>query len=262
MKPAIAITALLSGLAVQSAAQAGGYFQRVPEVGEWAQYEMTFTEARKFEGDEDFSESPELAITLTLKCVGEEVVDGERCLWIEDRLDVTPPEDAGPDAEPRGFIIKMLVPEDHIVGSDLYDHFVWGQWQGQEGVSIPLEHDVTTFGGDTPWTPILIALCATQDAAERSESITVTLDGTELEFDTAISGAFRDRELEDATLTGEADWWTSEDHAFGVVASRINWLQTPTGEGHVARVTAEARLTATGTDATSDLPDVNCSFSP
>lgn len=93
-----------------SLADAGGFFRRVPEVGEWARYEMTV--------DSSFGKSDESLVTHTgamvVKCVGEETIDEQRHLWIEFSCEMK----VAADHEFRE-ITKTLVHEDELLTDTL-----------------------------------------------------------------------------------------------------------------------------------------------
>src|SRR5687767_629176 len=121
--------ALLCGLSALAAANdcfAGGFFRRVPEVGEWARYDYTtlFTHyiGKPYEMSEEFKGS-----TL-LKCVGEAVIDNQRHLWIECRHDGTLP-----DGSKYWGITKVLVPEDGLLSGMLTTENVRGWISAEQG---------------------------------------------------------------------------------------------------------------------------------
>lgn len=243
-------------LLVASAASADGFFRRVPEVGEWARYELEIW--GDISGKEDFdiqrAEELESSGELTLKCVGEETIDNVRHLWLEARLDV--PDPGGTE---HWMVYKALVPAEQVAGGDIIDHIVrgWVERDDVEGVnelvldSNNLTEDPTIFG-------LMFAFPKCDRLAGRREDRTLTIGSEEVSLDHNETGTLVVRELEDVTISGETTWWPSEEHAFGIVSAEHRWrLDIHAAMGVRTAYTMQLDLAETGTDAASELPDHN-----
>jgi hypothetical protein len=230
---------------------AGGFFRRVPEVGEWARYEAhievkesygkSSTRTSLFEG------------TFTIKCVGEEVIDDRRQLWIECREDYV--LDNG---RPYRTVIKLLVPEEGIVDGSIAADDVrgWYGWVAEKPSTIRFSTGswtkdtgswwLTTLFGDPPCT------------GTQLEPRTVTVNENEVELDRSETRPIPPPDFVDATYDGHTTYWLSDDLAFGVASADAVWLVRYENT-YVTEKHGDTRfdLVATGTDAESDLPDHN-----
>lgn len=233
--------------------EAGGFFRRVPEVGEWARYDMRFKriEDRRTPEGESFV-SREVVGNLILKCVGETNIDQHRCLWLEASF-----EGSDEEGESGSLIVKVLVPADQIVGADLADHVVqgWIRELDSDVESIQLDHD--EFSRGETWFAMLLAFSSSAETAGRRHLRTLTIDGVEVELSHCESGSFAEHEFLDAHLSGEATWWPSDDYAFGVAAVELTWREVRIPSERATEMKFWLELVATGTDAVSDLPDHN-----
>lgn len=231
---------------------AGGFFRRVPEVGEWARYERPWqsTFSSTAAGTVESSGQSE----LTLKCVGEVETNGARHLWIEARLDLNNESWA---------VAKLLVPEDEIVEGDLLDHAVaiWVASENYEPYKAPVDWEslqrdpcVNILVIMFPWTP---------ETAPLEQERSVTIEDEDVLLTSAEAGDIARRIVDDEvgeneTLTGSVTWWPSADHAFGIAAADMRWRLHAQGD-EKARIESrfQMNLVETGMDAISELPDHN-----
>lgn len=236
-----------------TSAEAGGLFRRVPEVGEWAAFDWSLrgedVNSRGQKATHEFD------ATLTVKCVGEETVDGRRYLWIECLFEA--PEYEG--VRDRK-IFKTLVPESVLADreSTLDDVRGWAPnfVSGRE----PLEFSAADgeVGALRTMTEILLG-DGEQGDAEQVER-TIEVDGQEHVLTRFESGPVplpHEPENENITKTVEGTWWLSEDLAFGVAALEITVLQVNRERESEEHGEIRFELIATGTGAVSDLPDHN-----
>ncbi len=233
-----------------SVSQAGGFFRRLPEVGEWARYirsiESTFTST--LAGTVESSSDSE----LTLKCVGEVETSGKNHLWIEARLD---------HADESWAVVKLLVPEDQVVDGDLIDNAVviWVASKNYEPYKAPVDWD--SLQRDPCVNALLIMIPWTPDTVEQEQERMLTINNGDVQLTHVEIGDLTDRLIDDGiagmeTATGTVTWWPSDEHSFGIVAADMVWRIQEQGPDK-ARIESrfQLELAATGTDAVSDLPD-------
>lgn len=249
------LLAIVAGLSLFAAldCQAGGFFRRVPEVGEWARYDMRFKriEDRTVPEGEPFV-SREVVGNLVLKCVAEADIDGHRCLWLEAAFDGSDEEQ-----ERGSLIVKILVPVDQLVETDVADHVVRGWIQELDSDVESLRFDNNEFNRGETWFAMLLAFSSSAETAGRRRTRTLTIHGVEVELSHCESGSFAEREFDDARLSGEATWWPSDEYAFGVAAAELTWREVRIPSERATEMEFWLELVATGTDAESDLPEYN-----
>jgi hypothetical protein len=224
----------------------------VPEVGEWARYEIT----QHFIPDpgkrpESFEVIPG---SLRVQCVGEETIEDQRHLWIELRWDMQPAEKFE-----ATFISKVLVPEDELLLGELSAEDIRG-WQ-QEDKSTPRELTfsaddlIEDSGGNMVRFLNAGALASTGQMSTR----TITVNQEEFELTYAEHSLLPVLEYESNIMSGEITIWPADDLAFGVASMDFASLQTYVADSMPTETLNETRfdLVETGTGAVSDLPDHN-----
>jgi hypothetical protein len=217
---------------------AGGFFRSVPEVGEWARYDITQVHTSDFGKPSEISEV--LPGSMVVKCVGEEVIDERRCLWIETCTDMKLAAEIEFSA-----VSKVLVPADELPRGALTNNYIRG-WQ-QEGQGEPIE---LSSSGD------LSAAAAASTA--RMLSRTIVVNDEEIELSYSETAPLPVREDENGIWRLEMTIWPHDDLAFGVASMDVVSNQLNIGE--ISSTTLnETRydLVETGTGAVSDLPDHN-----
>jgi hypothetical protein len=245
------LLALIAGFGFLGAAtcEADGFFRRIPEVGEWARYELTM-ESRISEKPENL-EVPEIVGSLTLKCVGEESIDDMRHLWLEARMDYDYYSGTS-----HSTLFKLLVPAEQIVDGDLKQAAVRAWCRESEAEPRALVVAGDAFLQEHAAIAVLNAFPASHSTAGRRQRKTMTIDGEEVQLAAYESGDLHPYELEVARIEGEAMWWPSADHAFGIAAAELRWRVTAPEEQQQMSI-SRMELAETGTGAESDLPDNN-----
>jgi hypothetical protein len=105
---------------------------------------------------------------------------------------------------------------------------------------------------------VLNAFPASRVTSGRREPRTVTINGENVQLASYESGDLPSREFDDAEISGDAIWWPSAEHAFGIASAELRWSVTmPEPEEMAMTYTTRMNLAETGTDAESDLPDNN-----
>ncbi len=233
--------------------EADGFFRRVPEVGEWARYDLTMKVAFPAKPDDAEFDVPAMVGSLTFRCVGEETIDDVRNLWLEARMDI-----ADPDGTEHFTLIKLLVPADQIVEGDLTEHAVRAWCAGDQEEVRAMDLAGGALLEEPAAFAVLNAFPASRVAAGRREARTITIDGEDVQLAAYETGDLPSREFDDADISGDAIWWPSADHAFGIAAAELRWIvMTPAPEEMTMQYTSNMNLVETGTDAESELPDNN-----
>jgi hypothetical protein len=230
--------------------EAGGFLRRVPEVGEWARYEMTVRYTHNI-GQETESVDEHKG-SLLLKCVGEETIDDQRYLWLEHRI-----EEIRPTSE-FWVVTKVLVPEEGLVQDTLSFENVRG-WEWRRGDEVkPL--DLPTAESKESESADLPGFLGSFPPATsgRMEERTVIVDGVEVQLSIADVATLPPLEVANSVHTGEVVWWVDDDLAFGTASVQYMYFQTDLGKASAdACYDRRFDLVATGTDAVSELPDHN-----
>ena len=103
--------------AAPGAARSEGLVYQLPDDGVWVRFEVDGT------ATEPDGTKVTMAGTLTMSCVGTEVVDGQRCRWVEIAS-----EDKRDD-QPFTILEKLLIPEKYLAkGQDPTKHVLKG-WE-------------------------------------------------------------------------------------------------------------------------------------
>lgn len=251
MRIAIRVCVVTWCLSASVPCEAGGFFRRVPEVGEWARYSITNVHTA-YPG-----KPTELSVVsqgmVVVQCVGEEVIDERRYLWIESCYDMKP----SPEFEYRS-INKVLVPEDELLQGTLTQEDIRG-WQG-ENKSDPVE---LTFSADDRYqdaggsTLDFLNAGAVASTAQMS-SRTIIISEAEIELTYSEYSPLPTREYENDVMSREVTIWPHDELAFGVASMNYVSHQRPLGDSSMEQVN-EMRfdLVETGTGAVSELPDHN-----
>ena len=115
MKPRTLLAiSLLLVVPVQS--RANGLIQQLPKDGSWVRYFLDLKSEQPDEADTG---------TLTIRSVGQVMVEGKPCRWIEFQFTTNKQQDSGAQ------IVKVLVPEKHLQkGAEPVANIVRG-WQKQ-----------------------------------------------------------------------------------------------------------------------------------
>jgi hypothetical protein len=232
---------------------AGGFFRRVPEVGEWARYDLTIDIVFPAKPDDDEFDVPAMVGGLTLKCVGEEAIEEVRHLWLEARMNI-----ADPDGTEHVTAVKVLVPANEIAGSDLTAHAVRAWCVADKEQVLSMDVAGAASLEDPAALTVLIAFPASGVSSGRRETRTMTIDGEEVRLTAYELGDLPNRSGDDGDMSGEAVWWPGAEYAFGIAAAELRWtVTTPAPEEMTVQFTSRMNLVATGTDAVSELPDHN-----
>ncbi len=252
MRTAIRCCIVASVLITAIQCEAGGFFRRVPEVGEWARYEMNFR-IKTSVGPKGPPMTHETEGVFTLKCVGSEEIDNTRHLWIECRFDYAPPE-----GEAFGTIYKILIPEDQILGGELTSENTRGWTAPVDSEPQPLAFSSGASDKDSAAGTLMMLFGGSNPVAGQQAERTVVVNDVEVELDHLETGSASGHEFVDMSVNLAATWWPHEDLAFGIASADLVWTMTYANEilGD-AQTDARFDLVATGTDAVSDLPDHN-----
>jgi hypothetical protein len=248
MRNAINLCVAAAALALSARCEAGGFFRRVPEVGEWARYELTLVSS--------FGKSDDSSVThtgaLVVKCVGEETIEERRHLWIELHCEMK----VSADNESHD-VTKVLVPEDEMLTDTLTADDIRG-WQSQN----KRDPEELTFSsdelqGDTGGSALLYFNPDAPTTA-RMDSRTVVVNEEEIELTYSEHGLLPVREYTDDIMSGEITVWPHDDLAFGIASMEFAQRQRHVEENPNETLN-EIRydLVETGTDAVSELPDHN-----
>jgi hypothetical protein len=239
-------------LSLANVAEADGFFRRLPEVGEWAKYDfaMEVSTASK-DGQIEISEAASHG-SLTLRCVGEEMIDDVPHLWLEADFEVIDYEGGEHWA-----IAKVLVPADQIVEGRINAHIMrgWSAADTEEPRALILDGE--NFDREPSAFSLMIAFPDSHISAARRAAHTVTVSGEEVELAHCETGDVPRREFTEANLVGEATWWPSADLAFGIAAAEQVWTSTMPDQPEPILMTLRMDLAEFGTEAESDLLDNN-----
>lgn len=231
--------------------EASGFFRRLPEVGEWARYELVMS-AHIHSKAAGQGVAPQFAGSLTLRCVGEETIDDIRHLWIEGQMDLTE------GGEEESTLLKVLVPADQLVDGEVQGHIVRG-WCGENGADArALILDDDKFDQEPAAFALMHLFPDSRIAAGRRQARTVTVAGAEHELTHCELGDLPRHEIDHADMVGEAVWWPSADHAFGIAAAEMVWTVAMADDVNTTIIyTSQLSLSDTGRDAESELPEQN-----
>jgi hypothetical protein len=243
---------LIVCLMLTATADAGGLFRRVPEVGEWATFEMN--SKTEFIRPGSRGSTIELDGTFTVRCVGEETVEDRRHLWIEWEVEAPVPEEGVTFRK----IWKALVPENVLTDDDPSLDGIRGwapnptQGRGPVEFSAP-DGDLAALNN---LAYVLLGGGEPGDSAQR----TIEVNGQEHVLTQSESGPVPQPyaiENEIVTSTSEGTWWVSEDLAFGVAVIEMTASSVNHEDEREMHMEMRFDLVETGTGAVSDLPDHN-----
>ena len=130
------LTLAMAALFLASWARADGLLYQLPEDGSWVRFHVRMT----MEPGGGEAEAGKMTGALTMRSVGQETVEGDKCRWIE--LELVPDKPAGdqqaPPHGPPHIIMKVLLPEQNLQkGKEPLQHLVKG-WM-KEGDEEPRE---------------------------------------------------------------------------------------------------------------------------
>jgi hypothetical protein len=223
--------------------RADGMLYQLPNDGAWATYEFTAS-AKTTGGTAD--DAMNFKGTLTLASVGQVVVQGEPCRWIEVQLGMN----ANNPNEKRGEVYKILVPEKFLTkGQSPLAHVLqaWLQRGGEQPQKL-------TDPGDINIGPLPIILSGPWNNVTKLEKVEIdgklgklSCEGTQgtLDFKMGSVGKMLCR-LENRL---------NDKSPFGAVA--CNWsLELPEVQGKKAVIYWSLKLLDVGGNAVSKLPNV------
>jgi hypothetical protein len=253
----LAICACLAASAfATSTCHADGFFRRVPQVGEWALYDVVMEYSANDKLGDESPKPDDLSVTgsLALKCVGEEAIDGTPHLWIEIRFEM-----AEPGGSEHWMIVKALIPSDQLTEENVAEHIVRGWSERDDEDVYEIDLSAANFDDDASYFGRMLAFPEYDQSVGRRESRTLVVNGEEVQVAHSESGPLREQPIADeGQISGEATWWPSEPHAFGVAAAELRWIFQESGQfASQMEVTIRMDLVETGIDAVSDLPDHN-----
>lgn len=250
MRIAIGLCVVTWCLLASAPCAAGGYFRRVPEVGEWARYEWASVQTNNI--GTVMEDTLETKGTRLLKCVGEETIDNERYLWIEHRI-----EDVAPSGAESWVVTKVLVPEDGIVECTLSAENLRGWEWRDDGQGVNPFDFSTTASKDSAQVPDFLQSFSPATTG-RMDELTLVVNGVEVQLSYVEDATLPTRETDNSSLDGTFESWPEDDFAFGVASTRYTVFLTFNGKATPdTRFDIREDLVATGIDAVSELPDHN-----
>jgi hypothetical protein len=223
----------------------------VPEVGEWARYE--YASCRTNNIGEEFETTHESKGTMLLKCVGEETIDDQRYLWLEQRQ-----EEIRASGSEFWIVTKILVPEEGLVDATFNVENIRGwQWRMRDEVK-PLDLFTTEMKEpESANLPVFLNSFPTATTGRMEERMLV-VDDVEVELSYVEGTDLPSLEAGNGVLTGHLEWWTDDDLAFGIASVHQTVFRTDFGKASAdSRYDIRYDLVATGTDAVSELPEHN-----
>ena len=238
----VGLLATLALLTFASGARADGLLYQLPEDGSWVRFHVTMTMEH---GD---AEPGKMTGSLTMRSVGQETVEGDKCRWIE--LELIPDKPGDQQAPPQGpphIIMKVLLPESNLQkGKEPLDHLVKG-WM-KEGDEEPRELKDPNSEHTGPLPAFLSG--PLRDVKELDKkTIDTKLGMLECPGITAHN-VYKQGE---ATTTVEFETRLHDKAPFGVVSSKLKY-DSKRGDNE-EKGTLALDLEETGQDAKSSLPD-------
>ena len=222
--------ALVAVMLAAPSALAEGLFYQLPPDGSWARFEAPWTYKA---GDQTLTGTQ----TLWMASVGEITENGERCRWIEFRLDAV---EAGVK---KFWIRKLLIPVRYLRrGENPTAHVIRG-WTLQEDRGV--EPAVAVHGR---WPAFLAGPLEDRHVLP---SATVKTSLGELSAEGETGWIAFDEGKTHSKVSFETRLHPTAP--FGVLESRI--IFEVTGEGGPYTIDSRATLVATGTGAVTGLPD-------
>lgn len=213
------------------AAPREGLFYRLPADGSWARFDVSYV----YTAGEQRATGEQ---TMRMASVGEIEEHGERCRWIELRIDAT-------EGGVRKFWIrKLLIPVRYLrAGQDPTRHVIRG-WTLQEDRDVEPAEPV-----HGRW-PAFLAGPLADERPLPAEALTVPGMGR-----VEAKGTSGWIEYDEGPVHTKVSFETRLHHKapFGVVGSRIIF-DVSGGGAPTYRIDTQVKLVATGTGATTELP--------
>ena len=236
--------ALVAVVLVASSARGDGLVYQLPPDGSWVRFRATMShDAPGGQG-----EPAKMNATFTMRSVGSETVEGEKCRWIEMELAPANPPDAqqGAPGGPPHVVCKLLLQEKNLQeGKDPLARIVkgWLKQGDQEPQELTDPHSERAG-------PVPAFLSAPLDNVKKLDKKTLDTKLGKLECP-GLAGQ-RDYAQGDANTTVKFETRLHDKAPFGVVSSTLHY-QTPRARGPEAG-TLTLDLDDTGKDAKSALP--------
>jgi hypothetical protein len=232
--------------------EAGGFFRRAPEVGEWARYEIIYDMIA--DPEKPTLSSSRYTGTMLLKCVGEETIDERRHVWIEQCYEMNLSEKFTHHS-----ISKVLVPEEELLQGTLTPDDVRGWNSSMKGKPEELTFSADNLLEDGGGSTVRFLNAGAMPSTAEMSSRTIVANGEEIELTYFENSPLPTREYEADVMTGEITIWPHDELAFGVASMDFVSLQTHVMEESTSETLNETRfdLVETGTGAVSELPDYN-----
>lgn len=239
----VGLLAALAILTFASGARADGLLYQLPEDGSWVRFHVTMT-MEHGEG-----EPGKMTGSLTMRSVGQETVEGDKCRWIELELipDKAEGDQQAPPHGPPHIIMKVLLPEKNLKsGKEPLERLVKG-WM-KEGDKEPDELKDPNSERTGPLPAFLSG--PLKDIKELDKkTIDTKLGMLECRGITA-NDTYKQGE---AVTTVEFETRLHDKAPFGVVRSKMQY-DSKRGD-HEEKGTLVLDLEETGQDAKSSLPD-------
>lgn len=224
---------------VTAEARAGGLIQELPQDGSWVKYHLVQTQTREGGGLDERSAS------VTISSVGQTVVNGQPCRWIE----IYCPEYPLAERKPRT-IGKVLVPEAHLGrGRQTSEHALRGWEQVDDYVEEIRKEELRSMRGLGLTSFLLFSPDALVPPQPLKKPRTIKYQDGELTCG-GIKGAGETALGDSGAAEVTYRIWTHKNVPFGVAAMTVEFRK----DGNDAEVTThEFVLTDFGTGAKTKL---------
>lgn len=237
------LASAVSVFSFASWAKADGLLYQLPEDGRWVRFHVNMTMEH---GD---AEPGKMTGSLTMRSVGQETVEGDKCRWIEFEL-IPDKAEGDPQAPPHGpphIIMKVLLPEANLQkGKEPLERLVKG-WI-KEGDDEPRELKDPNSEHTGPLPAFLSG--PLKDVKELDKKTIDTKLG-KLECDgITANNVYKQGE---ATTTVQFETRLHDKAPFGVVTSKMQY-DSKHGDNE-EKGTLALNLDDIGQDAKSSLPD-------
>ena len=229
--------------AAPGAVRSEGLVYQLPDDGVWVRFDADGT------GTEPDGTKVTMAGTITMSCVGTEVVDGQRCRWIEIASEVKR------DDQPFTTLEKLLIPEEYLAkGQDPTKHVLKG-WEKHSMVAGGVPREIKDLEGQG--ARYLVArlrpmLHGPFEAPKKLDKVTLDSKLGRLECE-GISA----QEKTDQAGTSLDSTYTIRLHEkapFGVVAWEGETKVSKDGQS-LGTMSLKLKLSDFGKDAKSSIPD-------
>ena len=210
--------ALVAVLLVGSSARGDGLLYQLPPDGSWVRFRAAMTH----DAGGAAGEPGKMNATFTMRSVGSETVEGEKCRWIEMELVPTNPPDAqqGAPGGPPHVVCKLLLPEKNLQkGKDPLDHIVkgWLKFGDQEPQEMKDAHSEQAG-------PVPAFLSGPLDDVKQLDKKTIDTKLGKLEC--AGLTARKDYAQGDAKTNVKFETRLHDKAPFGVVSSTLHYQTT------------------------------------